>query len=728
MNTGNTTMNMSKRFGFLGLFALMSTALAQGPRIAALYPAGAQAGQSVEVAIRGGGLAGAKRVVVSGAPGIKAELVGGSGAVDEGIRPLFNAKCVTCHESRSPDNRTMSPEQWASTVDRMINARGADIKKEDRDKVVGWLQAKARAGQITAKLSVAPDAAPGLREVRLVTELGVSSPFSFEVSGLPEQLALPNASVNITLPAIVNGALTQSGQRDRFVFSAKKGEAITFNLKAYRINEQCPMFFNPVLYLYDSKGKERAKSLGKLDIDPILEWICPDDGEYTLVVRDLLWKGNPASIYRLVMGNLPTDTTLPSMVARPGSSISALMGNLPVEARVAREAAGVTMVPTPLGDTPVLVRDLPDGGGPVETIGLATPVTLPAMFSGKLLNEGQVDRFRVRALKPGMGIEFYTKRLGSPLRPRVTIKDEKEVIVQTRTMDGDDELRMTGCFPKEGEYTVEVRDALASGGAYCWETIGAGVADFALTVTPDGANLAPGRRAALLVRATRREALQEPIELTIKGLPSGVRAEVGVIPPDDDKALVLITVDDKAELGGGTITIEGSTKLTDSQGNVRTLTRMARPIELYRTQNNNLRPAERNSAYIGVARDEPPFGLSVQGIESLDLGPGKSATVTIKIARPVNGRSDVIISPLGLPPGVTINQGAIYVPGNQNEVSFTLRGSDGSRYLGTRDAKLPPLKLVFVGTTGGRNADAPTDSTAPIVITAPREGGIKIGR
>ena len=40
------------------------------------------------------------------------------------------------------------------------------MKKEDRDKVVSWLQARARAGQVTAKLTIAADAPPGLREVR----------------------------------------------------------------------------------------------------------------------------------------------------------------------------------------------------------------------------------------------------------------------------------------------------------------------------------------------------------------------------------------------------------------------------------------------------------------------------------------------------------------------------------------------------------------------------------
>jgi len=705
---------------------LTVAAQAQTPRIAALYPAGAQAGQTIEVALRGGGLAGAKQVVVAGGRGVKAEILGGQAQADDSIRPLFNAKCVTCHEPRSPDNRTMSADQWAATVDRMINARGAEIKKEDRDKVVSWLQARARAGQVTAKLTIAQDAPPGLREVRLVTEQGISTPFSFEVSNLPEVVAQPNTRQNVTLPVVVNGALTQPAQRDSFVFTASKGEHLTFNLKAYRINEQCTAYFNPVLYLYNAKGKELKKSLGKIDIDPILEWTCPEDGEYTLIARDLLWHGNPASVYRLVMGNLPADSTLSNLVARPGKNFSATMSGYPVEMRLPSDASGVTMVATPLGDIPVLVRDLPDGGGPVSSVELATSVTLPAVFSGRITREGQSDFFRVQAIKPGQGLECYAKRIGSLLRPRVIVRDEKGQELQNRVMDGDTDIRLDNCFPRIGEYTVEVQDSSNTGGSYCWETTGTGIPDFALTLTPDGANLAPGRSAALLVRAVRREGITGPITLKLDGLPKGIKASVGVIPPDDDKAVVILTASDTVELGGGLITVEGETELTSKEGEVTVLKRSARPIELYRSQNNNTRPIERTSSYIGIAKEEPPFGLSVLGVDSLSLPPGKEAKVTVKVVRPANSRTDVVISALGLPPGITINQGAIYLPGNRDEVTFTLRGTDGARYLSTRDAKLPPLKFVFVGTTGARNADAPTDCTLPIVITAPREGGIKI--
>lgn len=712
----------------LAALAIASSALAQTPRIAALYPAGAQAGQTVEVSLRGGGLAGAKRIVIAGAPGITGELVGGQIKADDSIRPLFNTKCVTCHEPRSPDNRTMSPEQWASTVDRMITARGADIKKEDRDKVVGWLQARARAGQVTAKLTVAKDAAPGLREVRLVTEQGVSSPFSFEISTSPELLAQSNSKQNVTLPVVVNGALTLSGQRDSFVFSATQGAKLTFNLKAYRLNEQSAAYFNPVLYLYNAQGKELIKSLGRIDLDPIIEWTCPADGEYTLVARDLLWKGNPASVYRLAMGDLPVEPTLSNFLARPGVKFSATVAGYSVETRLPGDASGVTMVPTLMGDTPVLVRDLPDGGGPVSSIELATAVTLPAVFSGRLAPQGPSQFFRVQALRAGLGIEFYAKRLASPVRPRITVRDEKGAVVQTRTMDTAEDIRLTNCFPRVGEYTVEVADLGSAGGSYCWETIGAGVPDFALSVTPDGANLAPGRSAALLVRAIRREAISGSITLTLKGLPKGIKASPAVIPPDDDKAVVILTADDATELGGGIISIEGTTEIVDKQGGTKTLRRTARPIELFRSQNNNLRPIERTSAYIGIAKEEPPFALSVLGQEALSLGPGQEAKVTVKVIRPTNVRSDVVVSVLGLPPGITVSPSSLYIQGNKDEALFTFRGTDAARYLSTRDPKLPSFKFVFVGTTGGRNSDAPTDCTASLQITAPRDPGIKITR
>ncbi len=300
---------------FLGL--AFPTTAQQLPKIAAVYPAGAKTGTSVEVALRGANLSAAKQLLVLGAPGVTAKLQKGGAAPDQSARGIVNARCSTCHEVRSPDNRVLSIESWAQTVDRMIKLRGADIPKNDRDRIVEFLQASARAGVVTAKFDIAPNAAAGTREVRLVTDFGISAGFRFEVGTLPEVTA--NGDVqSVELPSIVNGTLAASGQKDRYRFHASKGEKVSFNCKGYRLNEQSVSYFNPVLHIEDAKGKVVAKSLGKVGLDPLLHWTAPTDGDYTVVVRDLLWKGNPASIYRMTIGNIPSDITLTPAVGRPG--------------------------------------------------------------------------------------------------------------------------------------------------------------------------------------------------------------------------------------------------------------------------------------------------------------------------------------------------------------------------------------------------------------------------
>jgi hypothetical protein len=150
--------------GSLLLCVLTGQALAQQlPKIAAVYPAGAKTGSTVEVALRGANLSAAKELLVLGAPGVTAKLQKGGVAPDQSARGIVNARCSTCHEVRSPDNRVLSIDSWAQTVDRMIKLRGADIPKADRDRIVDFLQASARAGVVTAKFEIAKNAPAGTR-------------------------------------------------------------------------------------------------------------------------------------------------------------------------------------------------------------------------------------------------------------------------------------------------------------------------------------------------------------------------------------------------------------------------------------------------------------------------------------------------------------------------------------------------------------------------------------
>lgn len=702
---------------FVSLLLIALPAQAQQPRIAALFPAGAKAGETVEVSVRGGGMAGAKSALVTGLPGVKAEVVGGGGTLDEKAKPLFQAKCTTCHEARSPANRSMSPEQWAQTVDRMINNRGADINKTDRDAIVNYLQAQAKAGTISLKFTVAPDAAPGMREVRVVTAQGVSTAYLFEVGGFPEIASAgtnstPAQAQKLALPIVVNGTLNNNSERDYFSFDAKKGQRIAFNLKGFRLNAFAQTFFNPVLYLYDAKGKELAKNLGRFGLDPAFEWTAPEDGTYNILVRDMLWRGSPASVYRLAVGPLMADGLLDPVTARPGASVSARMlagdgaASNPFTLRVPEEAEGVTMVSTPMGDAPLLVRDIPDRGGPNGSSG--TPTALPGVFRGGIAKPGQVDVFLIKANK-GQGLELYARRLGSPLRARVTVRNAEGRVVVARDAVGGEDPRIQNAFPAPGNYLVEISDVDGNAGpgyAYCWEALD-GTPDFSINATPDGINIAPGGTLPILVRAPRRDNLAGPITLTVNNLPPGVTATPAIIAPEDDKTVIVLTAAPGITVQDRIVTITGSAPGADGTLAIR----RARPFEILRI-NNQQRLLSRSTQIVAVTSDTPTFSLEVVGGNRIVTKQDQDFKIVVKVNRREGFTGDVVIGFLGLPPGIG-GQNFVTVPRGKTEVTLTFHADGNARYLKDRPfPNLPPMEMVLVGFQG----DNPLTCTPPLQL------------
>ena len=697
----------------LGFCAL--PALAQTPTISALFPAGAKAGETVEVSVRGGNLAGAKRIVVIGPEGVTAELNLADVQVDESSKPLFQQKCQQCHEVRSPANRTLTPEQWAATVDRMINQRSAPINKEERDKIVVYLQSSARAGQVTAKIQVAPNAVPGKREIRLMTDKGASTAWPFEVSTLPEATAQePNSEPaqpqKVTLPVLVNGTIAKDADRDYFAFDAKKGQHLTFNLKGFRLNEQSQTFFNPVLYLYDAGGKVLAKSHGYFDFDPVIDWTAPADGTYTLLVRDLLWNGSPASVYRLAMGELPYDTALSPPGGRPGASVSvttmgALGGGQAVAVQLPMGADGITMVPTPAGEAPFLVRDLPDGGGPLGPNGAAVP--LPALFRGKITQARQADVFRVLVKNGGTGLQLYARRLRSPLQARLRILDAKNNEKRVVVADGARDIVLNDAFPAPGEYLVEVSDADNKYGpnfVYCLEALD-GQPDFSLEASPDNISIGPGGTRALLVRATRRHRVSGPITLTIPNLPPGVTATPAVIPPDDDKAIILLSAAPGAASDLRVAAVDGALTLEGGGGIVR----RAQPMEIY-DMNNQPRLMARSSFVVAVAAEPPPFTVTLD-TSTLTLSPNQEADVKVTIQRREGFKGDVSLSVPAAPPGIEVRN-LRNIPPQESEAILRIRANGGARFLSERPLKdLPPMWFAITGSGGGV-----TLSSAPLIV------------
>ena len=65
---------------------------------------------------------------------------------------LFETKCSTCHELRSPSNRALSAEEWERTITRMANKDNADITPTERDRIIAFVAQEAqRLGELIAR-------------------------------------------------------------------------------------------------------------------------------------------------------------------------------------------------------------------------------------------------------------------------------------------------------------------------------------------------------------------------------------------------------------------------------------------------------------------------------------------------------------------------------------------------------------------------------------------------
>jgi hypothetical protein len=440
-------------------------------------------------------------------------------------------------------------------------------------------------------------------------------------------------------------------------------------------------------------------------------------------VRDLLWKGNPASIYRMTIGNIPSDITLTPAVGRPGQVLEAQVADGPsIKVNLPSDVTGITRVATPLGDAPVLIRDIMDGGSAVASTELATAMTLPAMFSGEIKRPGQVDVYKIRALQYA-GFELYATRMQSALRAKVVIKNSKGEVVHTRVQSDDGDIAIGDGFRTEGEYTVEISSANGQLGQYAWESVVGKVRDFTVVSTPDGINLSPGRIGALEVRATRRDGISEPIRVTVRNAPSWLRVIPAVIPPDHDRAMLVLEVAGDAPTGGAEIILDATTEVPDdaTPDEWIELRRRVRPQEIYRALNNNTRTVERDAAYIGVTAEQTPFSLLLEDSNPVVIKPNGEAEVRVKVLRSANYGGGVLVQFQGLPPGIEPIPFVQFVPPGQTSTTFKLRANGGAGFLTKRpDTELPPFQFVFVGHTGGADSIFPYQASLPVQIMGPK--------
>jgi hypothetical protein len=387
------------------------------------------------------------------------------------------------------------------------------------------------------------------------------------------------------LPVVLNGQILPGGV-DRFAFNARKGmrlvaAASARNLMPY-LADAVPGWFQATLTLYDPDGNEVAYAEDfRFQPDPVLYYTVPADGRYVLEIRDALYRGRQDFVYRVVLGELPFVTSIFPLGSRDSAPTTvALEGwNLPVERLTLHDVVkGPRVFPIFLSEAQqmsgslLFARDtLPEclEQEPNDRPEIAQPVTLPIIVNGRIDRPGDWDvfRFEGRAGSPIVA-EVTARRLGSPLDSLLKLTDASGRLLASNddfedrgapllTHQADSWLWTT--LPADGTYYLHLGDTQHQGGpAYAYRLrISPPRPDFELRVVPSSINARAGTCVPITVYALRRDRFAGAIALQLRAAPAGFALGGALLPADQDKVRLTLTVPPTSTEKAVSLSLEG---------------------------------------------------------------------------------------------------------------------------------------------------------------------------
>ena len=568
---------------------------------------------------------------------------------------------------------------------------GAPTKAPPKGK--GKTPPAAAVRSVKLKLTVAPDAALGVREFRLASPLGISTLGQLLVVADP---VVSEAGDNNTLakaqavpvPAVVCGRVEAAEDVDCFKFHAKAGQTFTFEVFCARIEDKIhdlQKHADPLIALYDAEGRELAANDDAHFADPLLTYTFRKDGDYVIQVRDAKYDGDPRWVYALTITDKPAASHVFPFAANPGKEVtvepvgSARLGQPKITLKAPTEP-GIHAVQLPVGGSltsPVslVVTPLPlvTEQEPNDSPAQANRITVPCGVNGRIGAKRDLDHFIFKGTKgKAVRFEVFARRFGTVLCSHLDsmleiLSPQGAVLASNDDANGKD-AALVFTPPADGDYVVRLRDLNNKGGdsfVYFLEADWARP-DFTLKCDPSKAMIGPGSRTPWYVQVTRLNGFAGPVKVEVKGLPPGVSVNPLTIPPGMTQGALVLSAAPDAPLGAANVDVIGTAEVKGEDGKSLTLTRRAVPVEeIYSPGGGRARFDVRLQS---VAVTGPSDILDV-GVKpaALVLKPGDEVKIDVVIKRrpdfdkgvtlaiPLRHLGGVFADPL--PPGVTVVEG-----------------------------------------------------------------------
>jgi hypothetical protein len=597
------------RWSTIILLSLASISFAQPvPKIISVVPEWFQRGVETELTISGENLQDATALIFSGDPGLSAAIV---------------------------------PRETPTVT--LESSRGGISSGDSAD-----------ANTIFAKVTVTPEGALTVRELRVATPSGISNPFGINVSHLREAVEKkPNNSTNdaqhIELPVGISGVIYEPSETDYFKFSAKQGQELIFEVLAFRSGSP----LDPSLALLDASGKELVRSEDAKGFDSFIHFLVPVDGEYLLQLRDFRYEGSTNHKYHITAGALPFVDHVFPLGARRGQPVE-----VELQGYNLGETSKVKLRPessAPLGwqeirvhtanglstPFPFNVSDLNEvpETEPNNAQAQANSITPPVIVNGRIKGEKETDTFKFKFDRERTLVcEVTASRFGSPLDAQLSLRDaEGKVLQENDDADGADP-RFEFKFEKDKEYTLSLRDLLGrSGDNFAYRlSIRAPQADFGARFFPDVVRVHRGGRALVRCEGVRRTGFGGAIQVACENLPPGVTAEPALLVPENPAVgLLLVSASHDASLGHQPLKLRATGALAGTAAS-----RAAEPL-------SNDRPVK--EAFLSVL-DTPPFTLKLITL-SASVEQDQTVNVEVQVDRHNGYLGEIKLTPEGFSAG-----------------------------------------------------------------------------
>ena len=696
--------------GLVASLALAPAAWAQfSPRIACVYPAGGKQGASFEITVAGQFLTGATNVFVSG-KGVKATVVEFNKPLSNRDFFLLQDKLKELDEQRraayrsrwnrneNSGSQTSTNATWTAEDEKQVAEIRAKIRKNPPN--FNNRISPALAETVTIQVTLAPDAEPGERELRLESLQWLTNPLVFCVGQLPEFTEKeenkgpqtffggpqsygprPGSGANepakvITLPAAVNGRI-MPGDVDRYRFTARQGQRLVVAAAARQlipyIPDAVPGWFQATLALYDAKGKELAYDDDyRFNPDPVLLYEIPADGEYVIEIKDSIYRGREDFVYRITIGELPFVTSIFPLGGPAGAPTTVeLKGwNLPAAKLVLNDkdrAPGVYPVSVRQGEwvsnlTPFAVDALPECLELNNSKGRAQRVSLPIIVNGRIDQPGDLDVFRFDGLAGAEIVaEVHARRLNSPVDSMLTLTDSsgKQLAINDdhadlgsglNTHHADSYLRAT--LPRKGAYYLQLGDAQRKGGPeYAYRLrISKPQPDFALRVVPSSISARVGATIPITVHALRQDGFSGDISISLKDAPPGFSLGGGRVPAGQDKVRLTLTAPSVPQAQPINLHLEGCATIEG-----RAIVRAAVPADnmMQAFEYRHLVPAQELKVFVAGNYTMTAPAVRILGESPVNIPAG--GTARVQISAPLRPFANQLQLELNEPPeGITI--------------------------------------------------------------------------